>query len=375
MGPGLYIHVPFCAGKCAYCDFYSRPDAADPAVARWLDGLVREAARAPDGFVPRTIFIGGGTPTILPPAVLRGLFDRLHRAFDLSAVDEWTVEANPGTLTPERLDILRAGGADRLSLGAQSFDPALLRALGRRHDADDIAAAARAARAAGFRRLNLDLLYALPAPYAGTLGRTLDAALALRPDHLSAYALTLEPGTPLAAQHAAGAWPAVSDDDALAQFQRVRAALTEGGFEHYEISNFATPGEECRHNLLYWSGGEYLGLGPAAHSHWGGARWGNPPDLDAWASALEAGRSPRAFEERLEPAARARETLVFGLRRLAGVRRAEFRAHTGFDYEELRGPEIRGLLERGLLERTPDDGLRLSDAALFVSDSVFAELV
>ena len=375
MGPGLYLHVPFCAGKCAYCDFYSLPRPAAGEIARWLDGLAREAAHAPAGFAPRTVFIGGGTPTLLPPDTLRRLLDWLRRAFDLSAVTEWTVEANPGALTAEPLDILRAGGADRMSLGAQSFDPDTLRFLGRRHTPEDIAQAVRAVRAAGFLRLNLDLLYALPGRTSHALDQTLAAALALKPEHLSAYALTVEPGTPLAARQAAGTWQPADDGDAADQFHRVRATLAAAGFAHYEISNFARPGEECRHNLLYWSGGEYLGLGPAAHSHWAGARWGNPPDLAAWAEALEAGRAPRAFEERLDPAARARETLVFSLRRLAGVRRADFQAQTGFDYEALRGPEIRRLLECGWLERTPDDSLRLAEAALFISDRVFADLI
>ncbi len=374
--PGFYVHVPFCRSKCAYCDFCSVPlDRAGPgAVAHYLEALEREIDGLPGDFAPRTVFVGGGTPTALAAGDLARLLRLAARPLRGRPAAEWSVEANPGTLTPARLEALRAGGADRLSIGAQSFDPARLRLLGRAHTAADIPRAFAAARAAGFGNIGLDLIHAVPGQARAELQRDLERALALGPEHVSVYALSLEEGTPLAARAARGDLPAVEDEEARDQFEALRATLGAAGYEHYELSNFARPGFACRHNLLYWSGGEYLGAGPAAHSHRHGARWGNLPSPAAWAGAVAGGRSPRAFEERLDPEAHARETLVFGLRRLAGWDRAAFRRLTGFDYEALRGPQIRRLAGRGLLERDAR-GLRLADRALFVSDAVFAELV
>ena len=236
--------------------------------------------------------------------------------------------------------------------------------MGRIHAADETRAAVAQARAAGFANVGLDLIYGVPGVARETFQADVEAALALAPEHLSCYCLEIEAGTPFARAAAAGEL-AVSEDEQRAQFDWARRRLVAAGFEHYEISNFARPGRACRQNGLYWSGGDYIGVGPAAHSHWAGARWGNVPELPAW---------KRAFEERLEPAAKARETLVMGLRRLAGWGRAEFRAATGCDYDELRGPEIARLAAQGLLVVAPDR-IRLADDALFVSDAVFAELV
>jgi oxygen-independent coproporphyrinogen-3 oxidase len=249
-----------------------------------------------------------------------------------------------------------------------------LRRLGRTHSARDAERAVAAARSAGFANLGLDLIYGVPGQSTAGLDRDLDRLLALRPEHVSAYALELEPDTPLGRRAARGEVAPASDDDAADQFARLRARLRAAGYAQYELSNFCRPGFECRHNRLYWSGGEYLGVGPAAHSHWRGARWGNFRTPEEWASALSEARNPRAFEERLDAAAHARETLVFGLRRLAGWDREEFRRRTGFDYEALRGAEIAALAARGLLVRTPRR-IRLAARALFTSDAVFAELV
>ena len=363
MDSGLYVHVPFCVRKCGYCAFFSRPAEPD-LVAAWFAGIERELAALPADFAPTSVFFGGGTPTALAESDLGRLLDLVRARVDLRNVAEWTCEANPGTLTPAKRTRLRAGGVDRLSLGAQSFADATLRRLGRIHAADETRAAVAQAREAGFANVGLDLIYGVPGVARETFQADVDAAVALAPEHLSCYCLEIEDGTPFARAAAAGEL-AVSEDEQRAQFDWARRRLAAAGYEHYEISNFARPGRECRHNRLYWSGGEYIGVGPAAHSHWAGARWGNTPELPEW---------KRAFEERLEPAAKARETLVMGLRLLAGWGRAEFRAATGFDYDELRGPEIARLAAAGLLVVEPDR-IRLADDALFVSDAVFAELV
>jgi oxygen-independent coproporphyrinogen III oxidase len=363
MGPGLYIHVPFCARKCAYCAFYSR--RAEPAlVSAWFAGLERELQTLPEGFAPHSVFFGGGTPTVLDESDLARLIDLVRARIDLKNVAEWTCEANPGTLAPAKLARLKNGGVNRLSIGAQSFDDATLKRLGRIHTSAETREGMALARAAGFDNVGLDLIYGVPGVSRESFEADLETALALEPEHVSCYCLEIEAGTPLARAAQAGRL-AISEDEQRAQFDWARRRLAEGGWGHYEISNFAKPGRECLQNGLYWSGGEYFGLGPAAHSHWGGVRWGNSPELPEW---------KRAFEEKLNPEAKARETLVMGLRRIAGWGRAEFRATTGFDYDALRGKEIARLAVEGLLV-VETDRVRLAEAALFISDSVFSELV
>lgn len=376
-GPGLYVHVPFCAGKCAYCDFYSLPDGPGRAAdrARYLDVLDAELHHLPRPFAPRSVYLGGGTPTTLGPGGMRTLLAALQERVDLARVVEFSCEANPGTLAGGTLDVLRAGGATRLSIGAQSFDPSTLSTLGRRHSAEETARAVREARTAGFDAVGLDLIFAVPGQTAGHVLADLDRAMELGPDHLSLYTLSLEPGTPLAESVRSGSLRPVPDDEAADQYAAARDRLRAGGYEPYEISNYARPGAACLQNLLYWSGEEYLGVGPSAHSHWNGSRWSNPGTLDAWAEAGAEGRFPRMEEERLDPGDKAVETLVFGLRRLRGVQRGEFRSRTGYEMDALRGAQIRALLGRGLLVPAPPDGIRLADSALFLSDAVFRDLL
>ena len=342
--------------------------------ARFLRALEEELKNLPVTFSPETLFIGGGTPTCLPTAELRILFDLLKRAVDVRGVAEWSCEANPGTLDEEKADVLRAAGVNRVSLGVQSFEPQNLAFLGRIHSAKEAEAAFLQLRAAGFENINVDLMYGIPNSSREILKRDLAMVVSLGPEHVSCYCLTFEKGTELARQRDAGVVMEVEDEEELEQYQLIRETLGRAGYEHYELSNFAKPGRECRHNLLYWSGGDYLGCGPAAHSHWAGLRYGNVGDVEDYGAALEANRSPRNFEERLEPEAKARETLIMGLRRLKGVSRREFQAQTGFDYRTLRGREIDSLCGMGLLEES-GGFLRLTEKSLFVSDSVFRELV
>ncbi|HAL93000.1 MAG TPA: coproporphyrinogen III oxidase [Verrucomicrobia bacterium] len=363
MGHGLYVHVPFCVRKCAYCAFYSRRPEPE-LVAAWLAGVERELGGLPEKFSPGSVFFGGGTPTALSEEDLARLLDLIHERVDLHNVAEWTCEANPGTLTPGKAARLKKAGVDRLSIGAQSFDDATLTRLGRIHTSAETRECIALARAAGFDNLGLDVIYGVPGVSRETFCADVEAAMALDPEHISCYCLEIEEGTPFAREEEAGRL-SISEDEQRGQFDWARKRLAEGGWTHYEISNFAKPGRECRQNLLYWSGKDYIGIGPAAHSHWNGVRWGNSPELPEW---------KRAFEEKLAPEAKARETLVMGLRRIAGWSRAEFRAWTGFDYEALRGKEIAELAKEGLLVAEPGR-IRLADDALFVSDSVFSELV
>lgn len=363
MGPGLYVHVPFCARKCAYCAFFSRPTEPD-LVAAWLGGIERELKRLPEGFAPESVFFGGGTPTVLAESDLARLVERIRAQTDLSRVAEWTCEANPGTLTPGKAALLRAAGVDRMSIGAQSFSDATLQRLGRIHSAAETREAVALARAAGFVNIGLDVIYGVPGVSRESFRADVEAALALDPEHVSCYCLEIEDGTPFAQEARAGRM-ATSPEAQRGQFDWARRRLAAGGWAHYEISNFAKPGRECRQNSLYWSGGEYIGIGPAAHSHWRGARWGHSAELPEW---------KRAFEEKLDPEAKARETLVMGLRRIRGWGRDEFRAATGFDYDALRGRKIARCVADGWLVADANR-IRLAEDAMFVSDSVFAELV
>jgi oxygen-independent coproporphyrinogen-3 oxidase len=374
---GLYIHVPFCVRKCGYCDFYSlaQPgDRAAPEAGLFLAALDIELGRLPRRFRPETVFLGGGTPTELASGDLARLLDLVRRRVDLSRVVEWTCESNPGTLTREKALLLREAGVNRVSLGIQSFEPRNLSFLGRIHTAEDAEAGVRLLRECGHRNLNLDVIFGIPGGSMETVARDIERAVALEPDHIACYGLIFEEGTPLSTMRERGLVRPVEDDEEARQYEWIRAALARAGYRQYEISNYARPGRECRHNLLYWSAGEYIGLGPSAHSHWEGARWANERDLGRWARALLSGRDPRAFEERLEPEARAREALVMGLRRRDGWAREEFEAATGFDWRALCGEAIERLSALGLLE---EEGgrLRLAEKALFVSDAVLAELV
>jgi oxygen-independent coproporphyrinogen III oxidase len=363
MGPGLYVHVPFCVRKCGYCAFFSRP-AEPAAVAAWRAGLGRELQALPEGFAPESVFFGGGTPTALAETELGLLLECIHARVELSQVAEWTCEVNPGTLTAEKAGLLRTAGVNRLSIGAQAFGAGTLRRLGRIHGAAEIRAGVAQARAAGFENLGLDLIYGVPGVSREEFQADVEAVLALAPEHVSCYCLEIEAGTPFALAAAEGRLP-VDEGEQRGQFDWARRRLAAAGYGHYEISNFAKPGRECRHNLLYWTGGEYIGLGPAAHSHWQGVRWGNTAELPEW---------KREFAERLAPEAKARETLVMGLRRIAGWGREEFLAATGFAWDELRGGEIARLAAAGRLVAA-GDRLRLAEDALFTSDAVFAELV
>lgn len=381
---GLYVHVPFCIRKCRYCDFYSvetgggrRPGlghASTPSPTEYLAALGRELALLPEGFSPRTLFLGGGTPTELANEELQSLLEILASRADFTEVEEWTCEANPGTLTPDKIDCLREAGVSRLSIGVQSFDPDILRFLGRMHTVDEAVESVQRARNAGFGNISIDLMYGIPGQTVEQWQHDLERAVALKPEHISCYCLTFEEGTPLDALRRRGLVKETEDQLAFEQYALARRMLKAAGYHQYELSNFAKPGFECRHNLLYWSGGEYIGAGPAAHSHWIGERYANVANLSEYVGRVMSGSSPIAFRERLAPEAKARETLVMALRRLDGVDAEWFLSATGYDYRALCAQAIERLRRDGLLEYC-DNRLRLTEQALFISNAVFSELV
>lgn len=292
----------------------------------------------------------------------------------LREAGERTIEANPGTLDAAKLGALRRLGFDRLSIGAQSFDDAELATLGRTHRAADTGEAVELARRAGFGNLGLDLIFGLPGQRPAGFFRSLEAAVALEPEHVSLYGLTFEPGTRLSDDLAAGRLARCPEEADREMYLGAVGRLERAGFTHYEIANFARSGRESRHNLNYWSGGEYLGLGAGAHSFLDGERRGNVGDVGEYCARLESGGNPVATRERLEPEKRAREALMLGLRMRAGVELNEFRRRTGYDAHALFGPTLAGHLAAGRAE-VSGGRLRLTLEGLLVADAVMAEFI
>lgn len=371
---GLYIHVPLCVAKCRYCDFYKMtPDEWDH-VDLYLECLDVELGRLPADFAPDTVFIGGGTPTALSPDQYATMLEYVRRRINLSNVIEFTSEANPGTLTPEKLAVMREGGINRVSIGVQSFNKAALSMLGRIHSADQAEEGYRMLRAGGFDNINIDLIQSIPRMTPDDVLEDARRVVALGPEHISYYNLIYEPGTPMTRDRDAGRIMPPGDDEEADNYYAVKACLEQAGYDHYEISNFSRPGKKCRHNVLYWQGGEYFGCGPSAHSHWNGQRFGNVADLPDWCDRIKTGKQPFDEIEKLSPEDKARETLVMWLRMTGGVHVDEFHRVTGFELADLCGDQIDFLSKEGLLEWT-GQRLALTPEALFICNAVLSELV
>jgi oxygen-independent coproporphyrinogen-3 oxidase len=368
---GLYLHVPFCARLCPYCDFDTQ-DHDLQLIAPYANALAREIGLAPRLRV-HSIFFGGGTPSLLRPEQLAAVLDACRAHFALDAGCEITVECNPNNVREVRLAGYRAAGVNRLSVGVQAMDDAALRLLGRQHTAERVRQAVATARAVGFDDLSLDLMYGLPGQSLAIWEASLDAVLALGPEHLSCYLLTLEEGTPMGQQVARGELAIPDDDLIAAQYELARARLAAAGLHQYEISNWSRPGRESRHNLGYWRSEPYLGLGPGAVSSLDGLRRKVTPDVGAYLSAVAAGRQLYVEEETLDVATQRREALMLGLRLRAGIVPDAYRQRFGVPIADLCGPALDELLAAGFLEWL-DGRLRLADRALLVSNEVLVRL-
>lgn len=333
---GIYIHAPFCRKKCRYCDFYSVTDAA--RIPAFVDAVLAEMALAAPGFpFPcDTLYFGGGTPSLIPPEDVARLIAGVQAHFNLSMDAEITLEANPGTVTPESLAAYRRAEINRLSLGIQSFDAEQLRQLGRIHSPDEALAAYRDARRAGFSNIGIDLIYALPGQTEADWRADLHRAAALEPEHISAYLLTWAPGTPLRRDRRRGRVQPPSEETAARLFDLTFETLADLGYPAYEISNFArTPEFRSRHNRKYWSHAPYLGLGPAAHGFRPPERSWNLPSVRAYIAALKAGRPPVAGREILGPTELATEAVYLGLRQTEGIDPAQWREQFGNDFDQV----------------------------------------
>ena len=350
---GVYVHILFCAARCDYCDFATWTDRAH-LIDEYVDACVADLTRRRDDGSPNatSVFFGGGTPSLLRADQLVRILDAITRADGA----EVTVECNPDSVDAAKLGAYRHAGVNRLSFGVQSMSPHVLLALGRTHDPANVARAVELARDAGFERVNVDLIYGTPGETADDWRATLAGAIALGVQHVSAYALTIEPATPLGRRVASGA--AAPDDDVQAdRYLVAEEMLTAAGFEWYEVSNWARPGEECRHNLLYWGEGEYLAIGCAAHGHTDGRRWWNVRTPERYIAAIAGGTSAEAGAERLEPDAWAEEACALALRTRSGAPVAEEAATV-----------VEELAAAGFVRRSGDRVVLTAQGRLLASD-------
>jgi oxygen-independent coproporphyrinogen-3 oxidase len=365
-----YIHVPFCAHRCGYCDF-TLVARRDDLVGAYLDALELELASLGEPRQIETLFLGGGTPTHLPADGLRRLLQLLKKWFRLQPEYEFSCEANPAGFTIEKMELLAEGGVNRISLGAQSFDAAVLQTLERDHDATQITDVINSLRPF-CRNIGVDLIFGVPGQSLALWQETLQRAIQLSVQHVSTYGLTFEKGTAFWTRRSHGALQSISEDLEREMYAAAMDKLPAAGFQQYELSNFARPGFSCRHNGVYWAGDSYYGFGPGAARYLAGRRETNHRSVTTWIKRVLARESPVGNAEELAPEDRARELLVLGLRRAEGINRAQFRARTGFEVELLAGERL-AIYRREQLVEDFGDWIRLTRAGRFVADAIVVD--
>ena len=363
---GIYIHIPFCLAKCKYCGFYSCGDATEAEQAEYVESLIddieeygREYGKA---YVVDTVFIGGGTPSILPAAYIGEILDSIRYHFTVTEDAEISMESNPKTLTYENLLAYRKAGVNRLSIGVQSLNDDCLKALGRVHTAADFKRNFIMAREAGFDNINIDLMFAIPGHTLEIWEETLDEAIALGPEHISFYSLQIEEGTPFYDMYRRGEFNQVPDDIDREMYHRAIRRLKEAGYEHYEISNASKPGRQCRHNLKYWSMEDYLGIGHSASSYMKGVRFAEAPLMEY---------HENSFEDEVS------EFVFTGLRKTCGISFADFEKRFGRKFWDVfsdRREELMPYFEAGQLVET-EAGLALNEEGFDISNAIMAVFV
>jgi oxygen-independent coproporphyrinogen III oxidase len=358
----LYVHIPFCPKVCPYCNFYKEASDRHKTQA-FLDAVLQDLDRRTNEFGicrPETIFFGGGTPSALSVKQLEFLLGGLRNRLDLSKLVEWTLEMNPATVSLEKAQMLRDFGINRISMGVQSWDPEILKKLGRVHSAEQAERSFHTLREAGFENLNLDFIFGVPGQSGAVWEETLQKTIELDPEHISAYCLTYEEDTEYFRRFISGELIQDTAQDALF-FESTMTLLAVSGYQQYEISNYSKPGHECRHNLAYWQGRDYLGLGPSAFSTLGERRWQNVPNTSCYIEQVQRREDPAAFNEQVTASMRKSERIAFGLRTSLGVPETEF-----------GGDHLDSLHNAGYIE-VVDQNVRLTGKGRMVADSI-AEL-
>lgn len=387
---GLYIHIPYCRSKCVYCDFYSIPTAtggdgekASKAVRRfdrYIDALLlqmEDYSAAARSRVVDTVYFGGGTPSLLSADQISLLLRGVRSCFRLARGAEVTMEVNPATVTPRTLRAYRRAGVNRLSIGIQSLSDAELSAAGRAHNAEDALDAFDMARRAGFANISVDLIYGLPGQTAASFASSVEGIIALAPEHVSLYALKTEEGTPLADSVAAGLVTLPGEDEVCDMYFSAIKTLEAAGIEQYEISNFALPGYESRHNSRYWDGSEYLGFGPGAHSLFAGQRFAFKRDASLYIAAMEDGAHVYDIVEECSPVTKKvlrDEFIMLSLRTTRGLDSAEFRRRFGEDFAQEFAEFLPVYIENGYMERL-GDRYALTPKGMYVSNYIISALL
>jgi oxygen-independent coproporphyrinogen-3 oxidase len=390
-GIGLYLHVPFCQTKCPYCDFNTYAGIEDQisGYAASLMNEIRGWGTLLSHPPVRTVFLGGGTPSYLPTTDLDDIHDTIRNSFKVESYAEITMECNPGDVTAEKAEIWLTSGVNRISMGVQSFDDGLLSLLGRRHTAFEAKQAFNTLRSAGFTNQSVDLIYGLPYQTMEQWSHTLDETVALEPEHISLYSLQIEKGTPLAVDVATGRYPLPDDDLAADMYEEAQRVLTVNGFSQYEISNWAKPGMESQHNLIYWLNEPYLGVGPGAHSWLSGQRFANLKSPRRYVTVVGSDyrvvgpdpvatmRSPAGPVEQVEittPAIDVAETMMMGMRLNGGVTHQRFEERFGVSTDDVFPEELENLQKLGLVVVT-DEAILLSERGRLLGNEVFAEFI
>ena len=366
-----YVHIPFCTQICYYCDF-SKVFIKNQPVDAYLEHLIQETRSYEIGKL-RTLYIGGGTPTALSAQQLAYLLTELPKVMDLSEVEEFTIEANPGDLDTDKIAVLKDSQVNRVSLGVQTFDNKMLKKIGRSHQEQDIYDNIRYLKQAGFDNISIDLIYALPGQTMDQVKENVAKAIDLDIPHMSLYSLILENHTVFMNRMRRGKLPLPKEELEAEMFEYIIEELEKAGFEHYEISNFSKPGFESRHNLVYWDNAEYYGLGAGASGYVDGIRYKNHGPIRHYLEAVEAGKA-RITEEHLTLEEKMEEELFLGLRKKTGVSKARFEEKFGVSFDQRYGPVVASLTEQGLL--VPDDKqVRMTKRGLFLGDTVAEKFI
>lgn len=373
----LYVHIPFCFHKCHYCDFYSIVDRQDRQNA-FVERMIRELrAQSNASAHPTldTIFIGGGTPTLLAPNLLRDLLSNIEREFSITPTTEWTIESNPETFTEEICDVLVESGVNRISTGAQSFNTKHLKALERHHDPESVERSIHRAKAAGFDRLSLDLIYGIPTQTLEEWAEDLERAFELPIDHISAYALTYEPNTAMTARLKRGEFEPTPDELEVEMYNHTLDQIRKHGLERYEVSNHAINGSECKHNLAYWQGQNWLAVGPSASGHLDGIRWKNTPRLDEYINTSEDGFAPICEHEAADPRRSLMDRMMLSVRISEGLDRTQLLAQAeGFGCGQRVESAMMLCIDQGWVS-LDTNRWKLTDDGYHFADRVARELI